>query len=392
VSVFADLVGQSAVVAQLREATTAAAAVVRGDTGRTAAMTHAGCSPARPGSGRSVAARAFAAALQCDTPAPGGPGCGHCTACEPGPQRRHPDVAVIVPEGLSLSVRRRARSSCAPRGRPRAAGWQVTLIEDADRLTEHAANALLKAIEEPPAAQRAAAVGARGRGPAADDPLALPAGALGTPSARAVAQVLVDRDGVDPAMASFAARAPGPHRRARRLATDEQARAERRDVLSLPARCSRSGRRCRPRPTWSTPPKRVGPSTRTATPPRRSRCRRPSARATGKGSRGHRGAPRAQGARAARREPRHPHPARRLDRLLVEPRRPSTRRAAAAARHRRAPVHGDLEQQLGDHRPGTTPESTLRRIDGGAGLQRGLDANVAPLLASRRWALALRSG
>jgi DNA polymerase III gamma/tau subunit len=40
----------------------------------------------------------------------------------------------------------------------------VVVIEDADRLTEQAGNALLKAIEEPPprcSASRAAAAGAR---------------------------------------------------------------------------------------------------------------------------------------------------------------------------------------------------------------------------------------
>src|SRR5437763_1991385 len=58
---------------------------------------------------------------------------------------------------------------------------------------------------------------------------------LRTPPAEAVAEVLVRRDGVDPAMAAFAAQAAQGHiGRARRLALYEDARAERRDVLSLP--------------------------------------------------------------------------------------------------------------------------------------------------------------
>ncbi len=58
---------------------------------------------------------------------------------------------------------------------------------------------------------------------------------LRTPPADAVARVLVERDGVDPAMAAFAARAAQGHiGRAKRLATDEEARRERRDVLALP--------------------------------------------------------------------------------------------------------------------------------------------------------------
>ncbi|HYO35545.1 MAG TPA: DNA polymerase III subunit delta', partial [Geodermatophilus sp.] len=33
---------------------------------------------------------------------------------------------------------------------PSQGRWQVILVEDADRMTEHAANAVLKRIEEPP--------------------------------------------------------------------------------------------------------------------------------------------------------------------------------------------------------------------------------------------------
>jgi DNA polymerase-3 subunit delta' len=67
---------------------------------------------------------------------------------------------------------------------------------------------------------------------------------LRTPPAEAVASVLVGRDGVDPAMAAFAAQAAQGHiGRAKRLATDEQARRERRDVLSLPRSLQGVGRR-----------------------------------------------------------------------------------------------------------------------------------------------------
>ena len=69
--VFGDLVGQDAVVAELRAAAAAASAVLRGEPNT--GMTHAWLFTGPPGSGRSVAARAFAAALLC----PDG-GCGHC--------------------------------------------------------------------------------------------------------------------------------------------------------------------------------------------------------------------------------------------------------------------------------------------------------------------------
>ena len=195
-------------------------------------MTHAWLFTGPPGSGRSIAARAFAAALQCTTPTT--PAAGTAARCTQVLHGTHTDVAQVVPEGLSLSVREaRAMVEHGSR-RPTLGRWLVTLVEDADRMTDDAANAMLKAVEEPPP-----------RGvlllcaPSAED--LLPTirsrcrlASLRTPSPEAVAGVLVRRDGVDPAMAAFAARAAQGHiGRARRLATDEGARRERQDVLAL---------------------------------------------------------------------------------------------------------------------------------------------------------------
>src|SRR4051812_12917991 len=100
-------------------------------------MTHAWLFTGPPGSGRSVAARAFAAALQC----PEG-GCGTCQACRTVLAGTHADVREVVPEGLSISVAEmRALVQLAAR-LPSTGPWQVLLITDADRLTEGAANAL----------------------------------------------------------------------------------------------------------------------------------------------------------------------------------------------------------------------------------------------------------
>ena len=106
-SVWGDVVGQPEALAVLAKA-------VADPT----AMTHAWLFTGPPGSGRSVAARAFAAALQCAT----GDGCGHCQECTQALAGAHPDVALIVPEGLSIGVKdaRRIilRSAHAPtRGR-----------------------------------------------------------------------------------------------------------------------------------------------------------------------------------------------------------------------------------------------------------------------------------
>ena len=145
--VFARLVGQDAVESEL----TAAARDARGDSGHVgASMTHAWLITGPPGSGRSVAALCFAAALQCTSD--GDPGCGQCRACTTTMAGTHPDVRRVVPEGLSIGVdEMRAIVATAAR-RPSTGRWQVVVIEDADRLTEGAGNALLKVVEEPPSA------------------------------------------------------------------------------------------------------------------------------------------------------------------------------------------------------------------------------------------------
>jgi len=196
-------------------------------------MTHAWLFTGPPGSGRSIAARAFAAALQCDSAEPG---CGICPSCHTVLAGTHADVAVVTPQGLSLGVREAremvARAALAPSGRK----WQIMLIEDADRLTESAANVLLKAIEEPaartvwllcvPAAQDLV-VTIRSRCRVVT---------LRTPPVRAVAQMLVTRDAVPPEVADGCARAAAGHvGRARRLATDATARARRAAVLDVTA-------------------------------------------------------------------------------------------------------------------------------------------------------------
>ncbi|HEU4677008.1 MAG TPA: DNA polymerase III subunit delta' [Motilibacteraceae bacterium] len=243
-TVWDDVVGQEPVVAGLLRAVEASQqvlAVARGAQGAEGAegsaagqqaMTHAWLFTGPPGSGRSVAARAFAAALQC----PDG-GCGSCTACRTTLAGTHADVRLVRTEQLSIRVDD-VRALVADAARTPSQGrWQVVLMEDADRLTEQAANALLKAVEEP---------GARTVwllcAPALEDVIPTIRSRcrhvlLRTPSPAAVAAVLERRDGIDSAMAHFAARASQGHiGRARRLALDEQARNRRHAALALPTR------------------------------------------------------------------------------------------------------------------------------------------------------------
>jgi DNA polymerase III subunit delta' len=232
--VFGDLAGQDQVVAELRQAAGAAAAVLRGE--RATGMTHAWLFTGPPGSGRSVAARAFAAALLC----PYG-GCGRCPSCHQVRAGTHADLLLVRPDGLSYGVRQTRSLVLRAAGAPSGGRWQVVVFEDADRATEQAANALLKAIEEP--APRTVWLLCA---PSAEELVTTIRSrcrlvTLRTPPSAAVAEVLA-RDGVDPERALAAARAAQGHiGRARRLATDPEAAHRRDEVLAVPGRLTGIG-------------------------------------------------------------------------------------------------------------------------------------------------------
>jgi len=221
VSVWLDLIGQETVARSLQTAATGHG------------MSHAWLFTGPPGSGRSNAAVAFAAALQCET----GVGCGVCHECHTVLKGSHADVDVIATQQLSIGVKEIRdlvrRAALAPAGRR----WQILIIEDADRLTEQACNALLKAIEEP--TPRTVWMLCA---PTVEDVLPTIRSrcrlvTLSTPSTSDVAAFLVRREGVDLAAATNAARASQGHiGRARALARDEATRERRRQVVGTPVR------------------------------------------------------------------------------------------------------------------------------------------------------------
>ncbi|MCB0907155.1 MAG: DNA polymerase III subunit delta' [Nocardioidaceae bacterium] len=224
-TVWDTLVGQAPVVAALRAAVSG-----RG-------MTHSWLFTGPPGSGRSNAALAFAAALQC----PDG-GCGECQDCHLSLVGSHPDVTVVRTDKLSIGVDEVRdlvrRAALAPVGAAR----QVMVIEDSDRLTEQAANALLKAIEEPTEHTVWLLCA-----PTVEDVLPTIRSrcrfvGLTTPTTADVTAYLMRVDGVAEALASYAARASQGHiGRARALARDEATRNRRRDVVAYPVRLTSLG-------------------------------------------------------------------------------------------------------------------------------------------------------
>ena len=217
-SVWDDVVGQDSAVATLR-----------GAIDDPSAMTHAWLLTGPPGSGRSNAARAFAAALQCERG-----GCGQCHACTTTLAGTHADLTVVATEKVTITIDE-VRSLIGVASRTPSQGrWRVILVEDADRMAERTTNVLLKAIEEPPPRtvwllcapspqDVMVTIRSRCRGVS-----------LRVPPVEAVAALLESRDGVAPQVAIAAARAAQSHiGLARRLARDAGARDRRASVLAI---------------------------------------------------------------------------------------------------------------------------------------------------------------
>ena len=193
-------------------------------------MTHSWLFTGPPGSGRSTAAVAFAQALICKES-----GCGTCSDCLSAPSGAHPDVEIIRTEGLSIKVEEIRELLTRVAWAPSLGGWRVVVMEDADRLTESAANALLKAIEEP---------GSRTVwllcAPTLHDVLPTIRSRcrhlqLRTPSTQSVANILISNDLIEPNLAQLAARVTQGHiGRARHFATHESVQRNRKIIMQIP--------------------------------------------------------------------------------------------------------------------------------------------------------------
>jgi DNA polymerase-3 subunit delta' len=410
VSVFDDLAGQDRVVGQLRHAAAAAAAALdaastghsrtassapgetRGSAEGAAGMTHAWLFTGPPGSGRSVAARAFAAALLCPDL-----GCGHCASCHQVLAGTHADVLLVRPDGLSYGVRQTRdlvlRAATAPFG----GRWRAILFEDADRATEQAANALLKAIEEP--SPRTVWLLCA---PSPDDLVPTIRSrcrlvTLRTPPARAIAEMLSRRDGIDAGRALQAARvAQGHIGRARRLATDPEAAKRRGEVLRVPFSVDSLG------PAIAAAARLVESADAEAAAvtteldePEQAELRR----AFGEGSSGKGVAKAVRGGTGALKEltDRQKSRATRLkrdslDRALLD--LVSFYRDVLAVQFG-APVelaNADIDQEIRRMAAATTPESTLRRMQAIMQCRERIGANAHPLLAAEAMTLALLAG
>ncbi|WP_328673059.1 DNA polymerase III subunit delta' [Streptomyces sp. NBC_00322] len=400
-AVWDDVVGQERVHAQLSAAardadTRVTAEALRERPPDASKMTHAWLFTGPPGSGRSTAARAFAAALQCTSPdrALGGePGCGFCDGCHTTLVGTHADVEVIRTDLLSIGVKdtrelvRRAQLS------PAGGRWQVIILEDADRLTEGAGNVLLKAVEEP--APRTVWLLCA---PSIEDVLPTIRSrcrhlTLRTPPVEAVADVLIRRDGIEPDVAMSAARATQGHiGRARRLATDERARARRATVLKMPLRVEDIGGCLKAAQELIDAAAEDANQVAEEIDVKETEDLKTAlgASAGGRMPRGTAGAMKELEDRQKRRKTRSQRDS--LDLALTDLTGFYRDVLALQMGSEVALANLDVRDSLDRIARASTPEGTLRRIEAVVACRQALDSNVAPLLAVEAMAVALRAG
>ena len=138
--IFENIVGQSEVVSILERAIQES----RKSEVENQEMTHSWLFTGPSGSGKSTTANAFAAALVCPNN-----GCANCVDCETAINGSHLDIEILKTEGLSIKIDEVRDLLSRSATSPSVSNWRIILIHDIQRLTESAANALLKAIEEP---------------------------------------------------------------------------------------------------------------------------------------------------------------------------------------------------------------------------------------------------
>jgi len=134
---FQDIVGQEQLTGHLQNAI------------RMGKVSHAYIIQGEAGSGKKLLADTFATTLQCEE---GGiEPCGHCQSCKQAVSGNHPDIRRVTHEKASISVDDiRLQLNNDILVKPYSRPYKVYIIDEAEKMTEQAQNAMLKTIEEPP--------------------------------------------------------------------------------------------------------------------------------------------------------------------------------------------------------------------------------------------------
>jgi DNA polymerase-3 subunit delta' len=132
---WSTILGHKRQIAQLRKAL------------ETKRLPHAYLFSGLSGTGKKLVAEAFVSAIFCaKDPDP----CGTCVPCIKIKNRSHPDVFFIEPRTEKILIEQMRELQHDLQFHPLEGDAKVAVIDDADVMTEAAANSLLKILEEPP--------------------------------------------------------------------------------------------------------------------------------------------------------------------------------------------------------------------------------------------------
>lgn len=102
-----------------------------------------------PGVGKTSTALALTQTVNCREPL-GEEGCGRCTPCRQMINGNFPDFELLRPEGQSIKIEQIRNLDRSLGFAPLTGRYRVSIVRQAEMMTDEAANAFLKTLEEPP--------------------------------------------------------------------------------------------------------------------------------------------------------------------------------------------------------------------------------------------------
>ena len=136
---FKDVIGQEQIVTHLQNAISSKK------------VAHAYIIHGERSSGKEFIAKVFAKALQCE--GDGEKPCGECRSCKQAEGNNHPDIIFVQHEKPNTigveDIRQKINSDIAIK--PYSGSYKVYIVNECEKMTVQAQNALLKTLEEPPA-------------------------------------------------------------------------------------------------------------------------------------------------------------------------------------------------------------------------------------------------
>lgn len=135
---FKDIIGHEEIISHLKNAV------------RLKKISHAYIFDGEEGAGKNLLAQTFAQTLQCEKG--GEDPCGVCRSCKQAVSSNQPDIIYVRHEKPgSIGVEDIREQLCGDiQIRPYSSPYKIYLIDEAEKMTVQAQNALLKTIEEPP--------------------------------------------------------------------------------------------------------------------------------------------------------------------------------------------------------------------------------------------------